>query len=173
MQYFVPRILANMIRLIFQNERAWTKGPLQAEIDPLDLEPEDVITSFDYLMEKEALIVGTSSGLLLLHIVDGKETEVVGRVEGGVKCISPSPDGDLLGVTTGFGQLLVMTHDWDLLYETTLEDHPEGVDVRKDFSSLFSDFFLPPFLSPVNFFFNAPIRLYWDPEKKLFSSFVP
>lgn len=120
----------------FQNERAWTKGPLQAEIDPLDLEPEDVITSFDYLMEKEALIVGTSSGLLLLHIVDGKETEVVGRVEGGVKCISPSPDGDLLGVTTGFGQLLVMTHDWDLLYETTLEDHPEGVDVREpDFSS--------------------------------------
>ena len=87
-------------------------------------------------MEKEALIVGTSSGLLLLHTVDGKETEVVGRVEGGVKCISPSPDGDLLGVTTGFGQLLVMTHDWDLLYETALEDHPEGVDVRKDFFSI-------------------------------------
>ncbi|XWS74993.1 hypothetical protein CRYUN_Cryun01aG0046900 [Craigia yunnanensis] len=87
-------------------------------------------------MEKEALIVGTSSGLLLLHTVDGKETEVVGRVDGGVKCISPSPDGDLLGVTTGFGQLLVMTHDWDLLYETALEDHPEGVDVREpDFSS--------------------------------------
>ncbi|EOY18197.1 IKI3 family protein isoform 1 [Theobroma cacao] len=120
----------------FQNERAWTKGPLQAEIDPLGLEPEDVITSFDYLMEKEALIVGTSSGLLLLHNVDGKETEVVGQVEGGVKCISPSPDGDLLGVTTGLGQLLVMTHDWDLLYETALEDHPEGVDVRElDFLS--------------------------------------
>ncbi|OMO96938.1 IKI3 family protein [Corchorus olitorius] len=120
----------------FQNERAWSKGSLQAEIDTLDLEPEDVITSFDYLMEKEALIVGTSSGLLLLHTVDGKETEVVGRVEGGVKCISPSPDGDLLGVTTGFGQLLVMTHDWDLLYETALEDHPEGIDVRElDFPS--------------------------------------
>ncbi|XVE69146.1 hypothetical protein DITRI_Ditri09bG0127200 [Diplodiscus trichospermus] len=120
----------------FQNGRAWTKGPLEAEIDPLALEPDDVITSFDYLMEKEALIVGTSSGLLLLHNVDGKETEVVGQVEGGVKCISPSPDGDLLGVTTGFGQLLVMTHDWDLLYETALEDDPEGLDVRDpDFSS--------------------------------------
>ncbi|KAE8671983.1 IKI3 family protein isoform 4 [Hibiscus syriacus] len=87
-------------------------------------------------MEKEALIVGTSSGLLLLHSVDGKETEVVGRVDGGVKFISTSPDGDLLGVTTGFGQLLVMTHDWDFLYETALEDHSDRVDVREpEFSS--------------------------------------
>ncbi|XVE99535.1 hypothetical protein REPUB_Repub03eG0207400 [Reevesia pubescens] len=139
----------------FQNERAWTKGPLQAEIDPLDLEPEDVFTSFDYLMEKEALIVGTSSGLLLLHTVDGKETEVVGRVEGGVKCISPSPDGDLIGVTTGFGQLLVMTHDWDLLYETALEDHPDGVDVRE------------PDFSPTDMF-GSPIS--WRGDGKYFAT---
>ncbi|KAG8480343.1 hypothetical protein CXB51_024732 [Gossypium anomalum] len=138
-----------------QNERAWTKGPLQAEIDPLDLEPEDVITSFDYLMEKEALIVGTSNGLLLLHNVDGKETEVVGRVEGGVKCISPSPDGDLLGVTTGLGQLLVMTHDWDLLYETALEDQPDGVDVRE-----------PKF--PSGEMFGSPIT--WRGDGKYFAT---
>ncbi|MBA0813779.1 hypothetical protein Gohar_027601, partial [Gossypium harknessii] len=137
------------------NERAWTKGPLQAEIDPLDLEPEDVITSFDYLMEKEALIVGTSNGLLLLHNVDGKETEVVGRVEGGVKCISPSPDGDLLGVTTGLGQLLVMTHDWDLLYETALEDQPDGVDVRE-----------PKF--PSGEMFGSPIT--WRGDGKYFAT---
>ncbi|PKI26145.1 hypothetical protein CRG98_049166, partial [Punica granatum] len=79
-------------------------------------------------MEKEALILGTSNGLMLLHSVDAHVTEVVGRVEGGIKCISPSPDGDLLGITTGFGQLLVMTHDWDLLHETTAEDLPEAVD---------------------------------------------
>lgn len=115
-----------------QNEKARSKGWLPAEFAPIELEQGDFITAFEYLMEKEALIVGTSGGTLLLHSVDGNETEVVGRVEGGVKCISPSPDGDLLGVTTGFGQLLVMTHDWDLLYETALEDLPEGVDVRKD-----------------------------------------
>lgn len=84
-------------------------------------------------MEKEALIIGTSYGLLLLYVVDESATEVVGRVEGGVKCISPSPDGDLLGIITGFGQILVMTHDWDLLYEMGLDDLPEDVDVRKDF----------------------------------------
>lgn len=102
------------------------------EVDQIDLEPGDFITSFDYLMEKEALMVGTSNGHLMLHIVDGHSTEVVGQVEGGVKCISPSLDGDLLGIITGFGQILVMTHDWDLLYETALEDLPDGVDVRKD-----------------------------------------
>ncbi|KAM7271630.1 hypothetical protein ACFE04_030844 [Oxalis oulophora] len=112
----------------FHDGGGWSKTALPAEIDILDLEPGDFVTSFHYLMEKEALIVGTSHGLLLLHNVDDKVTEEVGRVEGGVKCISPSPDGDLLGVITGFGQLLVMTYDWDLLYETSLVDDPD-VDI--------------------------------------------
>ena len=101
------------------------------------MEPGDFITAFDYLMEKEALVVGTSSGLLLLHNVDDNATEVVGRVEGGVKCISPSPDGDLLGIITGFGQIIVMTHDWDVLYENALGDLPEDVDLSTYFSVLF------------------------------------
>ncbi|KAI9157236.1 hypothetical protein LWI28_018937 [Acer negundo] len=122
----------------FQDERAWTKNSISAEVEHVDLEPGDFLTSFDYLMEKEALIVGTSSGLLQLHSVDSNATEVVGQVEGGVRCISPSPDGDLLGIVTGFGQILVMNHDWDLLYENALEDLPEGVDVREpDLSSTY------------------------------------
>ncbi|XP_031270425.1 elongator complex protein 1-like isoform X1 [Pistacia vera] len=123
----------------FQNERVPAKTSISAEVDQVELEAGDFITSFDYLMEKEALIVGTSDGLLQLHGVDGNSTEVVGKVEGGVRCISPSPDGDLLAVISGFGQLLVMTHDWDLLYENPLEDLPEGVDVREpDFSSTYT-----------------------------------
>lgn len=82
-------------------------------------------------MEKEALVIGTCFGQLLLHTVDVRFTEVVGQVDGGVRCISPSPDGDLLGIITGLGQMLVMTHDWDLLYETAIDDLPDGVDVRK------------------------------------------
>lgn len=109
---------------------------MSTEVQPLDLEVDDIITAFDYLLEKESLIIGTSSGLLLLYMVDCNVTEVVGRVDGGVKCISPSPDGDLLAVTTGLGQLLVMTQDWDVLYETVFEDHPEDVDVSKDFSMI-------------------------------------
>ena len=39
-------------------------------------------------------------------------------------------DGDLLGIVTTLGQILVMTDDWDLLYENALEDQLDGVDVR-------------------------------------------
>lgn len=93
-------------------------------VGTVDLEPGDSVTALDYLMEKESLIVGTSNGLLLLYTVDTDNAtqQVVGNVEGGVNCISPSPDGELLAVITGFGQILVMTHDWDLLYEIPLHD---------------------------------------------------
>lgn len=115
----------------FHNEPAWSKTFLPAEVDSVELEPSDYVTALEYLMEKEALIIGTGGGLMLLHSVDGRGTEVVGRVEGGIRCIAPSPDGDLLAVTNGLGQVLVMTHDWDLLYETALEAAPEDFDVRE------------------------------------------
>lgn len=135
---FLVRILCGFMFFhamgIFQNGNAWIKTSLPAEIHPIDLEDGDFITSFDYLMEKEALILGTYNGVLLLYNVDDNAMEVVGKVEGGVQCIAPSPDGDLLGIVTGLGQVLVMTHDWDLLHENALEeDQPDGgVDVRKD-----------------------------------------
>ncbi|KAJ6690311.1 hypothetical protein OIU85_006567 [Salix viminalis] len=99
-------------------------------INQIELEDGDLITAFDYLLEKEAVIIGTANGLLLLHNVDDNSTEIVGQVQGGVKCISPSPDGDLLAILTGFRQMLVMTHDWDLLYETAVGDG-DGLDVSE------------------------------------------
>ncbi|XP_043721994.1 elongator complex protein 1-like isoform X2 [Telopea speciosissima] len=113
-----------------QKGRLWNKNLLPMENDPVDLEPGDSITALDYLMEKEALLVGTSNGYLMLHAGDGSATEVVGRVEGGVKCIAPSPDGALIAIVTGFGKILVMTHDWDLLYEIMIDNQPTDVDVR-------------------------------------------
>ncbi|KAL0540979.1 hypothetical protein IC582_021005 [Cucumis melo] len=110
----------------FHNERMKSVAMLPAEVHPIDVETGDYVTSFDYLMEKEALIMGTRNGVLLLFSVDGNGTEIVGMVEGGVKRISPSPDGDLLCIISGLRQILVMTHDWDLMYENTLEDFPEG-----------------------------------------------
>ncbi|KAI3817744.1 hypothetical protein L1987_11542 [Smallanthus sonchifolius] len=109
-----------------QNEESLSSATL---VEAVDLDAGDSITSMEYLMEKESLIIGTSSGDLLLYNVDDRALEVVGRVEGGVTSISPSPDGDLLCIITGIGQMLVMTHDWDLLYETPLEDHIEDADL--------------------------------------------
>lgn len=138
-----------------QNAKAQSGTVLRAEAHPLDLEVDDVITSFDYVMEKEALIIGTSSGLLLLHEVDSNAIEVVGRVDGGVKCISPSPDGDLLAITTGLGQLLVMTHDWDVLFEAAYKDHCEDFDVSES-------------LKPANDKCESPIS--WRGDGKYFAT---
>lgn len=106
---------------MLQKGRSASKAILSTYAEQIFLEPDDCIVAMDYLMEKEALVIGTSSGCLLLHIIELKTTEVVGRVEGGVKSISASPDGALLAVTAGLGQLLVMTHDWEVLYETELD----------------------------------------------------
>lgn len=78
-------------------------------------------------MEKEALILGSSGGCLLLYNVDMKTTEIVGEVKGGVKSLVSSPDGALLAVTSGSGQLLVMTYEWEVQYEIPLD--PQLSDV--------------------------------------------
>ncbi|XP_059317662.1 elongator complex protein 1 isoform X1 [Lycium ferocissimum] len=123
---------SNFIYTLHLQSSSNNAGPWNSISDSLiDLEPGDFITSMDYLMEKEALIIGTSYGLLLLYTADDNMTEIVGRLEGGVKGISPSPDGDLLGVITGFGQILMMTPDWDVLYEMALDNLPEDIDVHE------------------------------------------
>ena len=90
-----------------QNGRDRAKG-LPVEICSIDLEAGDFITAFDYLAKKESLLIGTSRGLLIVHEVESNVTELVGNI-GGVKCLSFSPTGVLLGLVSGFGQLLVMT----------------------------------------------------------------
>lgn len=103
-----------------QKGKTWNKSLLSPQIAPVTLDPGDFITAMDYLMEKEALVLGTLDGCLILQTMDDSTTELVGRVEGGVKCIACSPDGALLAITSGIGQLLAMTHDWEVLYESAL-----------------------------------------------------
>ncbi|KAG9150192.1 hypothetical protein Leryth_009778, partial [Lithospermum erythrorhizon] len=141
-----------------QNDNCSSKSSPITRVDPVDLEPGDFITTLDYLMEKEALIIGTSYGLILLYTVDDDTTEMVGRVEGGVKCISPSPDGDLLAIVTGLRQILVMTHDWDVLYERELDDQTEGIDVGISADSTFLS----------NYIHDSPIS--WRGDGKYFAT---
>ncbi|KAG9445043.1 hypothetical protein H6P81_016383 [Aristolochia fimbriata] len=104
-----------------QKGKQWHKNSAFLREAMIDLEPGDSIQALDYLMEKEALIIGTAKGYLLLYNVDDGTSEAVGKVEGGVCSIAPSPDGALLVVTAGFGQILVMTQDWEVLYENNIE----------------------------------------------------
>nr|CAB3498548.1 unnamed protein product [Digitaria exilis] len=105
-----------------QEPLQWSKIATQhSDVDEVVLEPGDCIVAMDYLMERESLLLGSSAGCLLLYNVEEKTTEVVGRLEGGVNTIASSPDGALLSVTTGLGQLLVITQDWEVLSETSLD----------------------------------------------------
>ncbi|KAL5199186.1 hypothetical protein ABZP36_002698 [Zizania latifolia] len=109
-----------------QQPLQWSETSLDSNAEEVVLEPGDCIVAMDYLMEKESLLLGSSTGCLLLYNVDEKTTEVVGRLEGGVKAIASSPDGALISVTSGFGQLLVMTHDWEVMFETSLDPHSDS-----------------------------------------------
>ncbi|GJN31741.1 hypothetical protein PR202_gb20177 [Eleusine coracana subsp. coracana] len=102
-----------------QQPLQWTK--LDSDAEEVVLEPGDSVVAMDYLMERESLLLGSSSGCLLLYNVEDKTTQIVGRLEGGVSTIASSPDGALISVTTGFGQLLVITQDWEVLFETSLD----------------------------------------------------
>ncbi|KAE9445219.1 hypothetical protein C3L33_22883, partial [Rhododendron williamsianum] len=83
----MPKLLISDVELraCVYDGIAWRNTSLSLAAELIDLEPGDITTSFDYLMEKEALIVGTSKGLLLLHNVEKNITEMGGKVEGGVK----------------------------------------------------------------------------------------
>ncbi|XP_062193409.1 elongator complex protein 1 [Phragmites australis] len=105
-----------------QQPLQWSKfTTLDSDVEEVVLEPGDCIVAMDYLMERESLLLGSSAGCLLLYNVEEKTTQVVGRLEGGVSTIASSPDGVLLSVTSGFGQLLVITLDWEVLFETSLD----------------------------------------------------
>lgn len=116
----IPVLLIAMLSFP-QQPLQWSKTTLDSDVEEVLLEPGDFIVAMDYLMEKESLLLGSADGCLLLYNVEERTTEVVGRVEGGVKTIASSPDGALLSVTTGLGQLLVMTHDWEVLFETSID----------------------------------------------------
>lgn len=102
-----------------QQPLQWSKFDSDAE--EVVLEPGDSVVAMDYLMERESLLLGSSSGCLLLYNVEDKTTQIVGRLEGGVSTVASSPDGALISVTTGFGQLLVITQDWEVLFEASLD----------------------------------------------------
>lgn len=107
---------------LLQQPLQWSKIATQhSDMEEVVLDPGDCVVAMDYLMERESLLLGSSAGCLLLYNVDEKTTEVVGRLEGGVNTIASSPDGALLSVTTGLGQLLVITQDWEVLFETSLD----------------------------------------------------
>ncbi|KAK9915662.1 hypothetical protein WJX75_002381 [Coccomyxa subellipsoidea] len=82
---------------------------------------EDEIVSFEHILELDAIFMAMASGhLFLIHVEDVAEVEEVGAVTGGVASAQWSPDGEVLVLVSGQGQLLLMNKDWDVISETWL-----------------------------------------------------
>lgn len=97
--------------------------------DVLDLQLGDRVIAMEYVLEEDALLVAIEAGDLLLLRPPAHDVEVVGRVDGGIVSVAASPDGEVIALATGFGQILLMTQDWDVLYEVSLTQ-AGGASVR-------------------------------------------
>ncbi|PNH07535.1 Elongator complex protein 1 [Tetrabaena socialis] len=78
------------------------------------------VTSFSHVLELDALCIATRGGTIgLLHLGEGggQRFEQVGSISDGVAALEWSPDGELLALLSGSGNLLVMNQAWELLHE--------------------------------------------------------
>ncbi|WIA32299.1 hypothetical protein OEZ86_003144 [Tetradesmus obliquus] len=79
--------------------------------------PAELVVSFSFVLELDAVFIACSSGELLLLHTASRSVEEVGVVSGGVAAAGWSPDGELL-VLLGYNQgLLMMNKEWDVLAE--------------------------------------------------------
>ena len=96
----------------------WTLSlPIESSVE------KDKILGLEFMMDNDVLVVGMRSGQILSVLVSSRSVEVVGNVRGGILRMSSSPDGELLVIATGLRTLLLMTPEWDVLYEIPLADN--------------------------------------------------
>ncbi|XP_013613194.1 PREDICTED: uncharacterized protein LOC106319424 isoform X1 [Brassica oleracea var. oleracea] len=89
----------------FQNGRECAKG-LPVEICSIDLEAGDFITAFDYLAEKESLLIGTSRGLLIVHEASKIEAQLDEQMHLYHRLVSTKSDGEESDLEAGIDLLL-------------------------------------------------------------------
>ena len=81
------------------------------------LEAGDCVLDAQYLPELESVHLASHKGNLLLVHTEKRTAESVGYVKGGLTSAQWSPDQEICAIATAEGALLLMTKDWDVLYE--------------------------------------------------------
>jgi hypothetical protein len=79
----------------------------QPPFSPDGKTPAELVVSFSFVLELDAIFIACSSGELLLLHTASRSIEEVGVVSGGVAAAGWSPDGELL-VLLGYNQGLLM-----------------------------------------------------------------
>lgn len=106
------------------------KEEWRLEVFPSGLEGTR-FTSISYQLELDSVCLSLASGALLLVHSNTQAVDEVGCVENGIIDLKWSPDGDILALITGNGNLLIMSQEWEALAEIALSNDAQGyIDVH-------------------------------------------
>ncbi|KAG8722224.1 hypothetical protein FRC09_006606 [Ceratobasidium sp. 395] len=88
------------------------------------------IVSFTFLAESRQLVIILAGGDIAVLVVDdaseSAEFEIIGSVEPGIKAAAWSPDESQIVLVNGKDELLIMTKDFDVLFENPLRPADPG-----------------------------------------------
>ncbi|KAJ3055398.1 hypothetical protein HK097_010674, partial [Rhizophlyctis rosea] len=94
--------------------------------------PAAEVVGLQYLPDSQALCCALAGGDIVLVRTDDEQAEpdVVGTVDSGILAMSWSPDHELVVMVTGYGTLLEMTKDFDVIAEVPIYVQEKGEDVQ-------------------------------------------
>lgn len=85
------------------------------------------IVAMEYILEHESLLIALFNGDLLLLNPNSRDISSVGTLQGGLRAMALSPDGEVVALSTGKGRILLMTTDWEVLAEVDIEQETSGI----------------------------------------------
>ncbi|KAG8900398.1 hypothetical protein FRC01_010153, partial [Tulasnella sp. 417] len=90
------------------------------------------LVSATFLPETRTICIISAGGDIATGMIDDEasvsELEIVGSVESGIECAQWSPDHDVLALVAGDGNILLMTKDYEIIYEAPLRTTEKGED---------------------------------------------
>jgi elongator complex protein 1 len=106
-------------------------GQLMLELD-LDMEEGNKVMAIQYVPDTESVVVATWSGdiLAIIALLSPKpELDCIGSIETGIESMSWSPDFEVVLFTTRAETLLMMTQEWDTIFEQPIIPDNEAAQV--------------------------------------------
>ncbi|KAI8490926.1 hypothetical protein Bbelb_313450, partial [Branchiostoma belcheri] len=100
------------------------------------------LVGIQFLQDQDSVCAATSSGDVILWNILTQELECVGTVASGLTCMAWSPNQDLVLLTTGEEKMVMMTSDFNPIFETNIHQEEFGEDVAmQSWKTAFSAYF--------------------------------